>query len=57
MKEWFLGTNLLWGMVDYPKMQLKREIIFGFTDVLGILIPKVLIQFILINHFQYTLAV
>lgn len=31
----FLGTNLKWGLLKYPKMRLKRTILFGFTDVLG----------------------
>lgn len=34
-REWFLGANLQWGINDYPKMQLKREMIFTFSDVLG----------------------
>jgi hypothetical protein len=34
-RVWFLGANLQWGINDYPKMQLKRDVIFGFTDVLG----------------------
>ncbi|XP_045475018.1 sodium channel protein Nach-like [Harmonia axyridis] len=33
-REWFLGTNLQWGLKDYPKMRLKRDVIFGFTDLL-----------------------
>lgn len=32
--EWFLGSNLLWGLKDYPKMRLKRDVIYGFTDLL-----------------------
>ncbi|XP_050087150.1 sodium channel protein Nach [Anopheles aquasalis] len=32
-REWFLGANLQWGLTDYPKMQLKRDIIFGLSDV------------------------
>ncbi|XP_022190500.2 LOW QUALITY PROTEIN: sodium channel protein Nach-like [Nilaparvata lugens] len=32
--EWFLGTNLKWGLVKYPRLRLKRDIIFGFTDLL-----------------------
>ncbi|XP_034254431.1 uncharacterized protein LOC117653133 [Thrips palmi] len=31
---WFLGTNLKWGMTKYPRMRLKRDVIFGFIDVL-----------------------
>lgn len=34
-RVWFLGANLQWGINDYPKMQLKRDLIFGFTDLLG----------------------
>ncbi|XP_028165409.1 pickpocket protein 11-like [Ostrinia furnacalis] len=34
LQEWFLGTNLQWGIVTYPRMRYKRDIIFGFTDVL-----------------------
>lgn len=34
-REWFLGSNLQWGLKDYPRMRLKRDILFGFTDVLG----------------------
>uniref|UniRef100_A0A6P7FJR7 Sodium channel protein Nach-like isoform X1 n=1 Tax=Diabrotica virgifera virgifera TaxID=50390 RepID=A0A6P7FJR7_DIAVI len=33
-REWFLGSNLQWGMVEYPKMRLKRDVIFGFSDLL-----------------------
>ncbi|XP_053691147.1 sodium channel protein Nach [Sabethes cyaneus] len=32
-REWFLGANLQWGLTDYPKMQLHRDIIFGLSDV------------------------
>lgn len=34
LQPWFMGTNLQWGMVTYPRMRFRREIIFGFTDVL-----------------------
>ncbi|XP_047022424.1 pickpocket protein 28-like isoform X1 [Helicoverpa zea] len=34
LQVWFLGTNLQWGMVTYPRMRYRRDIIFGFTDVL-----------------------
>lgn len=34
-RTWFLGSNLQWGISEYPKMQLKRDLIFGFTDLLG----------------------
>jgi hypothetical protein len=30
-----LGTNLEVKMSKYPRMRLKRGVIFGFTDVLG----------------------
>ncbi|KAK9890626.1 hypothetical protein WA026_011987 [Henosepilachna vigintioctopunctata] len=33
-REWFLGSNLQWGLKDYPKMRLKRDVIFGFTELL-----------------------
>ncbi|XP_017786457.1 PREDICTED: pickpocket protein 28-like [Nicrophorus vespilloides] len=33
-REWFLGSNLQWGLKEYPRMRLKRDVIFGFTDVL-----------------------
>jgi hypothetical protein len=36
-REWFLGSNLQWGLKEYPKMRLRRDIIFGFTDLLGTL--------------------
>ncbi|XP_050540284.1 pickpocket protein 11-like [Daktulosphaira vitifoliae] len=32
--QWFLGTNLKWGLIKFPKMRLKRNLLFGFTDVL-----------------------
>lgn len=32
---WFLGANFQWGIIDYPKLQLKRELLFGISDVLG----------------------
>lgn len=34
-REWFLGSSLQWGLKDYPRMRLKRDVIFGFTDLLG----------------------
>ncbi|XP_068631471.1 sodium channel protein Nach-like [Battus philenor] len=34
LQEWYLGTNLQWGIVTYPRMRYRRDIIFGFTDVL-----------------------
>lgn len=34
-RVWFLGANLQWGIIDYPKLQLKRELLFGLSDVLG----------------------
>ncbi|KAM7344130.1 pickpocket 9 [Cochliomyia hominivorax] len=33
-RVWFLGANLQWGVIDYPKMQLRRDVIFSFADVL-----------------------
>ncbi|EFA12114.2 Pickpocket protein 11-like Protein [Tribolium castaneum] len=33
-REWFLGSNLQWGLKEYPKMRLRRDIIFGFSDLL-----------------------
>ncbi|CAO1302693.1 unnamed protein product, partial [Diamesa hyperborea] len=33
-RVWFLGANLQWGIIDYPKLQLKRELLFGLSDVL-----------------------
>ncbi|XP_050438903.1 pickpocket protein 11-like [Adelges cooleyi] len=32
--QWFLGTNLKWGLIKFPKMRLKRNLLFGLTDVL-----------------------
>lgn len=34
-RVWFLGANFQFGIIDYPKMQLKRDLLFGFSDVLG----------------------
>lgn len=34
-RMWFLGSNLQWGLKEYPSMRLKRDVIFGFTDLLG----------------------
>ncbi|XP_034246879.1 uncharacterized protein LOC117648482 [Thrips palmi] len=31
---WFMGTCLKWGMNKYPRMRLKRDVLFGFIDVL-----------------------
>ncbi|XP_049782288.1 uncharacterized protein LOC126183980 [Schistocerca cancellata] len=31
---WFLGTNIKWGLTKYPQMRLKRDVLFGFTDLL-----------------------
>ncbi|KAH8358292.1 hypothetical protein KR084_011838 [Drosophila pseudotakahashii] len=33
-RVWFLGANLQWGIVEYPKMQLRRDVLFSFADVL-----------------------
>ncbi|XP_039954264.1 sodium channel protein Nach [Bactrocera tryoni] len=33
-RVWFLGANLQWGIIDYPKMQLRRDVLFSFADVL-----------------------
>ncbi|KAJ3643261.1 hypothetical protein Zmor_025985 [Zophobas morio] len=33
-RAWFLGSNLQWGLKEYPKMRLRRDIIFGFSDLL-----------------------
>ncbi|XP_067633158.1 sodium channel protein Nach [Eurosta solidaginis] len=33
-RDWFLGANLQWGIIDYPKMQLRRDVLFSFADVL-----------------------
>ncbi|XP_024084076.1 sodium channel protein Nach-like isoform X2 [Cimex lectularius] len=32
--SWNLGTNLKWGLTKYPKMRLKRDVIFGWSDLL-----------------------
>lgn len=34
-REWFLGSNLQWGLKEYPRMRLKRDVLFGFADLLG----------------------
>lgn len=31
----FIGTNLNWGLKECPKMRLKRDVVFGFSDLLG----------------------
>ncbi|KAF5307901.1 hypothetical protein FQR65_LT06468 [Abscondita terminalis] len=33
-RNWFLGSNLEWGLKEHPKMRLRRDVIFRFTDVL-----------------------
>ncbi|XP_044317833.1 sodium channel protein Nach isoform X2 [Drosophila rhopaloa] len=35
-RVWFLGANLQWGIGGggYPKMQLRRDVLFSFADVL-----------------------
>ncbi|XP_052843096.1 sodium channel protein Nach [Drosophila gunungcola] len=35
-RVWFLGANLQWGISSgaYPKMQLRRDVLFSFADVL-----------------------
>ncbi|XP_037941476.1 uncharacterized protein LOC119674410 [Teleopsis dalmanni] len=32
-RVWFLGANLQWGIIDYPKMQLRRDVLFSFADM------------------------
>lgn len=39
-RPWFLGSNLQWGLKEYPKMRLRRDVIFGFSDLLGKQKPK-----------------
>ncbi|XP_026489179.2 pickpocket protein 28-like [Vanessa tameamea] len=34
LQAWFMGTYFQWGIVTYPRMRYRRDIIFGFTDVL-----------------------
>lgn len=34
-RVWFLGANLQWGINDYPKLQLRRNVLFRFEDLLG----------------------
>ncbi|XP_023945162.2 sodium channel protein Nach-like [Bicyclus anynana] len=34
LQSWILGTNFQWGISTYPRMKYRRDIIFGFTDVL-----------------------
>ncbi|XP_017077397.1 sodium channel protein Nach isoform X2 [Drosophila eugracilis] len=33
-RVWFLGANLQWGILEHPKMQLRRDVLFSFADVL-----------------------
>ncbi|CAB0001959.1 unnamed protein product [Nesidiocoris tenuis] len=32
--DWNLGTNLKWGLVKYPKLRYKRDILFGLSDLI-----------------------
>ncbi|XP_065206755.1 sodium channel protein Nach-like [Planococcus citri] len=32
--EWPFGTYIKWSLSKYPRMRLKRDILFGFSDVL-----------------------
>lgn len=34
-RVWFLGANLQYGINVYPKMQLRRNVLFRFEDLLG----------------------
>lgn len=34
-RNWFLGSSLQYGIRDFPEMRFKRNVIFGFTDLLG----------------------
>lgn len=34
-QDWFLSTEFKWGIKHYSNMRLKRDIIFGFSDLLG----------------------
>jgi hypothetical protein len=38
---WFLGANFQWGIIDYPRIQLKRDLLFGISDVLGELMNRI----------------
>ncbi|KAF6200690.1 hypothetical protein GE061_005134 [Apolygus lucorum] len=31
---WNLGTNLKWGLIKYPKLRYRRDIIFGVSDLI-----------------------
>lgn len=35
IRLWFLGSSCQFGLKACPRMRLKRDLIFGFTDVLG----------------------
>ncbi|KAH8309449.1 hypothetical protein KR059_009862 [Drosophila kikkawai] len=56
-RVWFLGANLQWGIIDYPKMQLRRDVLFSFADVLGKFLGWSYWTFtflnLLINLFEY----
>ncbi|XP_047103399.1 pickpocket protein 11-like [Schistocerca piceifrons] len=32
--NWNLGAQLTWGLQKYPHMRMRRDVIFGFTDLL-----------------------
>lgn len=34
-RAWFLGANLQYGITEYPKIQLRRNVLFRFEDLLG----------------------
>lgn len=55
VRLWFLGSNCQFGLKTCPRMRLKRDLIFGFTDVLGLM----MISYFQVkkNFFQCTLAV
>ncbi|XP_073976028.1 sodium channel protein Nach-like isoform X2 [Rhodnius prolixus] len=33
--NWDFGTTLKWGVIRYPRLRYKRDIIFGLSDLLG----------------------
>ncbi|XP_041970499.1 sodium channel protein Nach-like [Aricia agestis] len=34
LQKWTIDTNFQWGMVTFPRLRYRRDIIFRFTDVL-----------------------
>ncbi|XP_060528333.1 sodium channel protein Nach-like [Cylas formicarius] len=34
LRPWFLGSNLQWALKSYPELRLRRDVLFGFSNLI-----------------------